>query len=235
MSTKAGARLRTILLTEGLERFAFVGMQSLLVLYLVNFLLLPERIDTAWGLVTMGDRLGLQGQPLAAALVGGFSAFVYLTPIAGGFIADRWLGQRRALLTGGVLLALGQFLLALPATLLPGLTLLILGTGFYKGSIAAQLSGVHAADDPRRADAFQLFFITVAVTSIAAPLAIGWLGERVGWPAGFLAAGAAMTLGVVIYWLGTEAAPQQQYWQRRAATRQASGSASSRCCCWCRW
>lgn len=209
MSKPRGAALRAILLTEALERFAFVGMQSLLVLYLVNFLLLPGQIDTVWQLAPLGRALGLQGQPLAAALVGGVSALIYLTPIGGGIITDRWLGQRRALLLGGCLLAAGHFLLALPATLLPGLALLIIGTGFFKGSIAAQLGGFYGEGDPRRADAFQQFFIAVALASIAAPLVIGWLGERVGWAAGFAAAGVAMTVAVLLYWLGTSSAPQR--------------------------
>jgi POT family proton-dependent oligopeptide transporter len=199
----SGARLRTILLTEGLERFAFVGMQSLLVLYLVNFLLHPDQIDAVWSLGWLGQVLGLEGQPLAAAIVGGFSALIYLTPIGGGIVTDRWLGQRPALLLGGILLALGHLLLAVEATLLPGLALLIIGTGFFKGSIAAQLGGLHSVDDPRRVDAFQLFFITVALASIAAPLVIGWLGERIGWSAGFGVAGLAMTVAVLIYWRGT--------------------------------
>jgi POT family proton-dependent oligopeptide transporter len=210
MKSGSGVRLRTILLTEALERFAFVGMQSLLVLYLVNFLLQPDQIGAAWFLAPMGRVLGLEGQPLAAAIVGGFSALIYLTPIGGGIITDRWLGQRRALLLGGVMLALGHLLLAQKAAFLPGLALLIIGTGFYKGSIAAQLGGLHSADDPRRADAFQLFFIVVALASSAAPLIIGWLGERVGWSAGFAAAGVAMMGAVIIYWWGTSSQPNDR-------------------------
>jgi POT family proton-dependent oligopeptide transporter len=203
VTAASGVRLRTILLTEALERFAFVGMQSLLVLYLVNFLLQPDRLQSAWGLAPLGQALGLQGQPLAAAIVGGFSALAYLTPIGGGILADRWLGHRRALLLGGGLLATGLFLLTVEAAFLPGLALLLSGTGLYKGSIVAELSMVYPAEDPRRADAFQLFFIAVALASIAAPLVIGTLGERVGWSAGFAAAGMAMTLAVIVYWQGT--------------------------------
>lgn len=217
MSSHTGARLRTILLTEGLERFAFVGMQSLLVLYLVNFLLMPDRIVTAWPLAPLGLALGLQGQPLAAAVVGGFSALIYLTPIGGGIITDRWLGQRRALLLGGSLLAAGYFLLAIEAAFLPGLALLVIGTGFYKGSIAAQLGGLHGHGDPRRADAFQQFFIVVALASIAAPLFIGWLGERVGWSAGFVVAGVAMAVAVIVYLWGTSPEPIQRASARASA------------------
>lgn len=210
MNSDGRPRLHTILVTEALERFAYVGMQSLLVLYLVNFLLKPDRIGSAWGLAPLARASGLTGQPLAAAIVGGFSALVYLTPIAGGLLADHRLGQRKALLLGGGLLATGHFLLAVEAAFLPGLALLVLGTGFYKGSIVAELNAVHDTVDPRRADAFQLFFIGVALASIAAPLIIGSVGERVGWPAGFVAAGVAMTVAVIIYWRGTVDRPRQQ-------------------------
>lgn len=223
MNKATGAGLRTILATEALERFAFVGMQSLLVLYLVRFLLLPDRIDGAWGLAPLGQALGLDGQPLASAIVGGFSALVYLAPIAGGIMTDRWLGKRRALLLGGVLLACGYFLLAVAPAFLAGLALLIAGTGFYKGSIVAQLGKIHPAADPRRADAFQLFFIAVALASIAAPLVIGWLGERVGWPAGFAAAGIAMTAAVIVYWLGTKGQPHHRVQATVAPTAASDG------------
>ena len=207
MTRLHGPSLRTILLTEALERFAFVGMQSLLVLYLVKFLAQPGRIEAAWPLAPLADGLGLSGQPLAAAVVGGFSALIYLAPVGGGIITDRWLGQRRAVQLGGTLLAAGYFLLALVPAWLPGLALLVAGTGLYKGSIVAQVDRLHAANDPRRADAFQFFFLAVALASIAAPLLIGSLGERVSWSTGFVASGIAMTGAVIVYGRGSAAQP----------------------------
>ncbi len=199
MTRRHGTALRTILLTEALERFAFVGMQSLPVLYFVKSLAQPGRIEAGWPLAPLANTLGLSGQPLAAAIVGGFSALIYLALVGGGIITDRWLGQRRAVLLGGGLQAAGYFLLALAPAWLPGLLLLVAGTGFYKGSIVAQVGELHAPDDPRRADAFQLFFLVVALVSIAAPLLIGSLGERLSWSAGFVASGIAMVGSVVIY------------------------------------
>lgn len=202
MTAPRRASLRTILFTEALERFAFVGMQSMLVLYLVKFLLRPGQVEAAWPLVPLARWLGLSGQALAAAIVGSFSALIYLAPVGGGIITDRWLGQRRAVQLGGILLATGYFLLAMAPAWLPGLAFLVVGTGFYKGAITAQVDGLHAANDPRRAEAFQLFFLAVALASIAAPLLIGSLGERIGWSTGFVASGIAMTGAVLMYGRG---------------------------------
>src|SRR3954469_7122465 len=101
--------------TEGCERFSYYSMQTLLVLYMVNYLLVPDRMDKVIGLDWLQANVyhGLEGQPLASAIFGSYTALVYLTPIFGGIIADRWLGRNTTLIIGGVLMAIGHFLMAI--------------------------------------------------------------------------------------------------------------------------
>ncbi len=144
---------------EGCERFSYYSMQTLLVLYMVKYLLLPEHIGGVAGLSWLRDNYytGLDGQPLASAIFGDYTALVYLTPIAGGLIADRWLGRRTTLILGGVIMALGHFLMAFEGTFLLALMSLVVGVGLFKGNIASQVGALYGPDDLRRAMAFQIF------------------------------------------------------------------------------
>ena len=186
---------------EGCERFSYYSMQTLLVLYMVKHLLLPENIGKVAGLDWLRQHHydGLQGQPLASAIFGDYTAFVYLTPIAGGIIADRWLGRRPTLILGGVVMALGHFLMAFEGSFLFALLTLIVGVGLFKGNIASQVGELYAENDIRRAMAFQIFYIAINVSVIAAPLVSGTLGEKLGWHWGFGAAGVVMVLGLLLY------------------------------------
>lgn len=188
-------------LVEGCERFSYYSMQSLLVLYMTKYLLLPQHIGGVWGLEWLQANLygGRQGQPLASALFGNYTAFVYLTPIAGGFIADRWLGRRATLILGAVVMALGHFLMAVESAFLLALLFLVVGVGLFKGNIASQVGELYQPGDLRRAMAFQIFYIAINVSVIAAPLISGSLGEQVGWHWGFGAAGVVMVAGLLVY------------------------------------
>lgn len=194
--------------TEAFERFSFYGMQTLLVLYMVKYLLLPGRIEGVWLLrpvqVLFG---GLEGQPLASAIFGAYAALVYLTPIFGGLIADRLLGRRRTVLLGGIVMALGHFLMAFEPAFLLALLCLIVGTGLFKGNIASQVGGLYDEVDNRRASAFQIFYLGINAGVIASPLIVGTLGEKVGWHWGFGAAGVGMLIGLLIYIIGTRHLP----------------------------
>jgi len=185
---------------EGCERFSYYSMQTLLTLYMVNYLL-PQRFDSVAGLgwlqqVRYG---GLEGQPLASAIFGDYTSLVYLTPILGGIVADRWLGRRAALIAGGVVMSLGHFLMAFEGAFLFALATLVVGVGLFKGNIASQVGELYKEGDNRRAMAFQIFYIAINVSVIAAPLVSGTLGENVGWHYGFGTAGVVMVLGLLLY------------------------------------
>lgn len=186
---------------EGCERFSYYSMQSLLVLYMAKYLLLPENIGNVAGLAWLRSwhYEGLEGQPLASAIFGDYTSLVYLTPILGGLIADRWLGRRATLILGGVVMALGHFLMAFEGMFLFALISLIVGVGLFKGNIASQVGELYGPNDLRRAMAFQIFYIAINVSVIAAPLISGTLGEKVGWHYGFGTAGIVMVAGLLLY------------------------------------
>ncbi len=158
--------------TEAWERFSFYGMQALLVLYMVKYLLQPGRIEHVLGFEFF-HRLplynGLEGQALASAIFGTYSASVYLTPIFGGFLADRLLGRRRTVLLGALTMAAGHFLMAFEPFFLLALLCLVLGCGMFKGNIASQVGALYKPDDLRRADAFQIFYLGINAGVIASP------------------------------------------------------------------
>jgi proton-dependent oligopeptide transporter, POT family len=195
--------------TEGCERFSYYSMQTLLVLYMVNYLLVPGRMENVVGLDWLNAHVypGLSGQPLASAIFGTYTALVYLTPILGGIIADKWLGRNATLITGGVLMAIGHFLMAIEPAFLLALLALLLGVGAFKGNIATQVGALYGPNDLRRAMAFQIFYIFINVSVIAAPLVSGTLGQKVGWHYGFGCAGVVMVLGLIIYLAGQKHLP----------------------------
>jgi POT family proton-dependent oligopeptide transporter len=198
--------------TEAWERFSFYGMQALLVLYMTKQLLLPEHRRN----VALFDAFaslygGLDGQALASAIFGTYTASVYLTPILGGFVADRLLGKRRTVLLGAVTMAAGHFLMAFETAFLFALFCLVLGSGMFKGNIASQVGSLYRPDDLRRADAFQIFYLGINAGVIASPLVVGTLGETVGWHWGFGAAGVGMLVGLMIYVAGQRHLPAEQF------------------------
>ena len=198
--------------TEAWERFSYYGMQALLVLYLVNYLLLPDNVRS----VAFFDSFrtlygGLDGQPLASAIVGTYFALVYLTPILGGLLADRVLGKRRTVLIGAITMSVGHFLMAFELTFLFALLCLILGSGMLKGNIASQVGALYKPEDLRRADAFQIFYLGINAGVIAAPLVVGTLGENIGWHWGFGAAGVGMLISTAIYIAGQKYLPEEYF------------------------
>src|SRR5207244_2453520 len=177
--------------TEAWERFSYYGMQSLLVLYMVNRLLHPGHIEHIAGfgpfrhLLESIYRGPLSVQALASAIFGLYTGLVYLTPIGGGLIADRVLGHTRTVTIGALLMAAGHFLMAFDVTFLAALTCLLTGVGCFKGNLASQVGALYATGDNRRADAFQVYYIFINAGVIAASLVDGTLAEVYGWHFGF--------------------------------------------------
>ncbi|MBX7502467.1 peptide MFS transporter [Qipengyuania sp. YG27] len=198
--------------TEAWERFSFYGMQALLVLYMTKSLLLPGEVEQVAGIEQLRALYGgIDGQPFASAIFGTYAASVYLTPILGGWIADRLLGKRRTVLLGAVTMAAGHFLMAFNVTFLLALLCLILGSGMFKGNIASQVGSLYKPEDLRRADAFQIFYLAINAGVIASPLIVGTLGETMGWHYGFGAAGVGMLLGLGIYVAGQKYLPAEHF------------------------
>src|SRR4051812_10310103 len=189
--------------TEAWERFSYYGMQALLVLYMVKYLLHPDHLGHVVGFDWIRKFYpGVEGQALASQIFGNYTALVYLTPIVGGLIADWWLGRRVAVLCGALIMAAGHFLMAFEGAFLFALLCLVTGCGLFKGNIASQVGALYKPDDLRRADAFQVFYLGINAGVIAAPLIVGTLGENWGWHYGFTAAGAGMLLSIAIFLAG---------------------------------
>ncbi len=192
---------------EAFERFSFYGMQALLVLYMTSQLLHAGHVEHVAGFAMF--RAGLEHvfgpmspQAVSSEVLGLYAGLCSLTPVFGGMVGDLVLGQKRAVLLGGLLMACGHFLMAFEAPFLLALALLILGCGLLKGNISAQVGNLYRGADRRRADAFQLFYMAANVGVFAAPLVCGTLGELVGWHWGFGAAGVGMLISLSIYLAG---------------------------------
>lgn len=205
--------LAYIAFTEAWERFSYYGMQTLLVLYMVNRLLHSGHVERIIGFGPFRHFLEflyrghLDIQPLSSAIFGLYTAFVYITPIIGGLIADRWLGRTYAVIIGASLMAVGQFLVGSEITFLFALACLLAGVGLLKGNLASQVGGLYATGDNRRADAFQIYYIFINGGVIISPLIVGTLGEKVGWAWGFDAAGVGMLIAIAIYLSGRKYLP----------------------------
>ena len=203
--------LATLFLTELWERFSYYGMRALLILFMAA----P---------VARGG----MGFPLveAGAIYGLYTGMVYLVCLPGGWIADRILGARRAILIGGIIITCGHFCLALPATktFFLGLALIVIGTGLLKPNISAMVGELYHGNDPRRDAGFSIFYMGINLGALIAPLACSYLGERVNWHYGFGLAGIGMAAGVIQYVFGqknlgnTGAAPERSASARKQLT-----------------
>ena len=209
-----------LVFAEAWERFSYYGMQALLVLYMAQQLLLPGHVEHVAGFAAF--RAGIEHlyghlspAALGSVIFGFYAGGVYLTPLAGGFIADRVLGRTRTIVIGALVMALGHFLMAFEQSFLLALSCLLVGVGCFKGNIATQVGELYAPGDLRRADAFQVYYIGINVAVIVAPLVCGTLGEKVAWHWGFGAAGIGMLLGLAVYLSGRRWLPPDP--GRRAA------------------
>lgn len=191
--------LTILFLTEMWEKFSFYGMRALLVYYMTRQLMFDQQ--------------------RASLVYGLYTAFVFLTPILGGLIADRWLGRRRAVILGGSIMALGHFMMAFEGQFYLALGVIALGNGLFLPSLPSQISGLYAADDPRRGSAYNVYYVGINLGAFLAPLVCGTLGEVYGWHWGFGAAGIGMLAGLCIYIAGQRHLPPEP---ERAAQRDTS-------------
>jgi POT family proton-dependent oligopeptide transporter len=146
-------------------------------------------------------------QALASQIYGLYTGLVYFTPFLGGILADRWLGPRKAVILGAMLMMIGHFLMAFETLFLLALLLLILGSGCFKANISTQVGSLYAEGDPRRDGAFTLFYMGINLGAFFAPLVCGTLGQVYGWHYGFAAAGVGMLVGLLIYLGGQKYLP----------------------------
>ena len=179
----------TLFVVDMWERFSFYGMLAILFLYMV-----ADREDGGLGM-TEGD---------AATLSGLYMSLVFVSALPGGWLADRVFGARRATLYGGVLITAGHLLLTVPgpAGFYPGLGLVVAGSGLVKPGMAAMVGRMYDGQPQRREAAFSLFYMSIQVSALLAPLVTAYLGERINWHLGFGAAALGMVIGLVCYVAG---------------------------------
>src|SRR5918999_88307 len=182
--------LSTLFFTEMWERFSYYGMRALLILFMTAA---PAAGGLGFDTATAGAIYGL------------YTSMVYMTTLPGGWIADRLIGQRKAVLYGGILIASGHFSMAFPSltTFYMGLFLIVIGTGLLKGNVSVIVGRLYAKEDERRDAGYSIFYMGINLGAFVAPLICGYLGQRVDWHMGFAAAGVGMVIGVVQYVAGS--------------------------------
>ena len=184
--------LFVLFFTELWERFSYYGMRAILVLYLVS--------------ETSGDNPGMGwADGDAIALYGWYTMFVYLATIPGGILADRFLGQRKSVMVGGLLLCFGHGILAVEAlwAFYTGLTFIVLGVGCLKGNISTMVGGLYAQKDINKRDmGFYIFYMGINVGAAVSAIVVGYIGETYNWHYGFGLAGIGMAIGQFVYWRG---------------------------------
>ena len=171
--------LISLFFTEMWERFSYYGMRTLLVLYLVQ----SQEYSEFEALNIYAIYTGL----------------VYVTPVFGGFLADRFLGYNKAIIIGGIVMILGHLMMALPDYLYLAMGLLIIGNGFFKPNISTLLGKFYSEDDPKRDAGFSFFYVGINLGAFMAPLIIGFVGETIDWHLGFSLAAFGMLLGLIQY------------------------------------
>jgi POT family proton-dependent oligopeptide transporter len=194
---QAGGRLfrdqprwfRTLFMVDIWERFSFYGMTAILYLYL------SEPIASGGFGLSTGN---------AAAVFGTYMSLMFIAALPGGWLADRVLGARKAILLGGAGIALGHYLMAVPvrSSLYFGLFFVIIGTGLAKPAISSLVSSPYPNDDVRREATMSIFYMSIQISAFLAPIVTGILGERVNWHLGFGAAAVGMTFGLIQYVAG---------------------------------
>ncbi len=205
--------LATLFMTELWERFSYYGMRALLILFMTA----PV---PAGGLGFAVAKAG--------AIYGLYTSMVYMVSLPGGWLADRFLGQRRAVLYGGILIALGNAGLTIPGATFfyPGLVLIVIGTGLLKPNVSALVGQLYAEGDSRRDSGFSIYYMGINLGAFLAPLACGYVGQRIDWHLGFGLAALGMVFGVTQFvrgekhLLGAGAAPAAPRNAREAARQR---------------
>ena len=194
--------------TEAWERFSYYGMTALVVLYMVNQLLLPGHVQHIFGFsgfkAAVESVVGpLSTQALASQIFGLYSGFVYFTPLLGGMIADRWIGQRNAVVIGALSMSAGHIAMGFDQSFLLALLLLVIGSGFLKGNISAQVGAQYPAEDEaRRPRGFVIYSTAINVGTVIGPLLCGLIAQVYGWHYGFGIDAIFMLFGLATYLYG---------------------------------
>ena len=202
--------------TEMWERFSFYGMRALLGLFMVQQLLLPGHIENVVGMATLRGALESVFGPLSAIalssqIFGFYAGLVYLTPLLGGYVADRWLGAKKTVLIGVFLMTAGHLTMVFEASFLLALLLLIIGSGCLKGNIAAQVGHLYAPGDASRAGhGYAIFSTGINIGAAAGPLLCGALAQFYGWDVGFGTAGILMLVACAVYLVGRKHLPDER-------------------------
>ena len=216
--------LAVLFATESWERFSYFGNAALVVLYMVKYLLDPGRVETVIGFGVVKTALEflfgkLDPQPFASQLFGFYTGLAYFMPIVGGVVADRLIGQRRTVIVGAALMAIGHFMMAFETLFLFALLFLILGIGAFKPNISTQVGALYAPADHRRDRAYSIFYLGINIGAFLAPLVCGTLAVHYGWHYGFAAAGVGMLVSLAIYLCGQRTLPPDTLpWKKPAAS-----------------
>src|SRR2546429_5387585 len=187
--------------TEAWERFSYYGMTALLALYMVNQLLLPGHVEHIGGFsgfrATVESIVGpLSTQALASQIFGLYSGFVYFTPLLGGMIADRWIGQRNGVVIGALSMSAGHIAMTFDQSFLVALLLLVIGSGFLKGNISAQVGALYPPEDEaRRTRGFGIFSTGIHIGAVVGPFLCGLLSQGYCWPYRFRLPPVFLALG----------------------------------------
>ena len=181
--------LFVLFFTEMWERFSYYGMRAILVIFLTGAIIGD---NPGWGWSSSS----------ALSLLGTYALFVYLTPLAGGWLADNKIGYRNAVVIGALLMTLGHASMALetPLFLYTGITLLVFGNGFFKPNMTSIISKIYEGRDNKKDGAYNIFYMGVNAGAFLGIMLCGWLGEKVGWSFGFGLAGIFMFLGMVQFY-----------------------------------
>jgi len=219
--------------TEAWERFSYYGMTALVVLFMVNQLLLPGHVEHIAGF--SGFRAAVESivgplstQALASQIFGLYSGFVYFTPLLGGMIADRWIGQRNAVVIGALSMSAGHIAMTFDQSFLLALLLLVIGSGFLKGNISAQVGALYPPEDEAwRTRGFVIFSTAINIGAVIGPLLCGLLAQVYGWHYGFGIAAIFMLLGLATYLYGYRYLPARVERRKREDTRLTAADLSA--------
>ncbi len=216
--------------TEMWERFCYYGMRAILTFYMVDYLFVGDRPQHVIGYGFIQWLYGkLDPQPLGSLIYGLYTALIYLTGVIGGSIADRVTGQKRAVIIGGITMAIGEFLLTDPAMFFIGLLVLVLGNGLLKPNLSTQVGGLYAPRDPRIDRAYSVFYVGINLGALIAPPICGRLahaapGQPAHWNYGFAAAGVGMLIGLIIFLVGLRFLPPDVRARRKIAEAEHGGT-----------
>ena len=183
-STKHPRQLYMLFFAEMWERFSFYGMKALLLAYMVTQLKFDE--------------------PHGYAILGSYAALVYTTPMLGGYFADKFLGFRRSVMFGGILMVIGHLVLAIPEgwSFFYGMAFIICGNGFFKPNISSLVGTLYEHNDPRKDSGFSLFYMGINIGAAMGGLLCGYVGQKINWHYGFGLAGLFMIVGLIVFAIG---------------------------------